>query len=441
MDTSRNVTGFAGLTHFAGFDWASEKHDVVVVDRQGQVVLALEFEDSAEGWAALRGKVAALAAPGKDLGRIGVAIETCCGPAVERLLEMGLAVYPLNPKAAERYRERKAPSGVKDDLLDAWSMADALRSDGKDWRRLWPEDPATQELRILCRDEIGLIQERTALVLRLAATLHEFYPALLEAFEDLTLPAAWEFVARFRTPEVLARKGRRAWEKFLHTHRLASPESYAKRLAVFERAGEFASPSSAVTNAKSFLAVSLVRQLQALQKQIDMYRERIERAFASHPDHDTFDSLPGAGPKLAPRLLGELGANRDVFQSAESLQCYAGTAPVTKKSGKYRVVKIRRACNSTLRATVHLWANLSRPLCAWAQAYYQEKRQQGQSHARALRCLGQRWLKILWKMWQDHTSYDEARHTLAQTQHGSWVIALMPKPPASAVPAQPAATA
>jgi transposase len=337
---------------------------------------------------------------------------------------MGLRVYPLNPKAAERYRDRKAPSGVKDDQLDAWSMADALRTDGQDWRALLPDDPATQELRILCRDEIGLIQERTALVLRLQAALREYYPAVPEAFDDMTLPAAWEFVRRFATPAELARKGKRCWEKFLHTHRLGHPETYARRMAVFARAGEFVSPSSAVTSAKSLLAVSVARQLQTLQEQLEIYRQRIEEAFANHPDHDTFGSLPGAGKKLAPRLLGELGANREVFESAQDLQCYAGTAPVTRKSGKRRLVKIRRACNRTLRATVHLWANQSRHFCVWARVYYDKKREQGMSHAQALRCVGQRWLKILWKMWREHTSYDEARHTLDQTRHGSWVIRL-----------------
>jgi hypothetical protein len=131
--------------------------------------------------------------------------------------------------------------------------------------------------------------------------------------------------------------------------------------------------------------------------------------------------------------LGELGANRQVFAAPEDLQCYAGTAPVTIRSGKRRWAKLRRACNKTLRFTVHLWANESRQKCAWAQAYYQQKRDAGKSHAQALRCLGQRWLKILWKMWQDHTSYQEAKHMLDQTRHGSWVIGLLP--PAQATPA------
>jgi transposase len=436
MGASAESSGFEGLTHFVGFDWAYDKHDVVVVDGQGEVRVELEFPDTREGWDHLQKALAALPARAASGASVGVAIETRCGPAVERLLALGVAVYPMNPKAAERYRDRKAPSGIKNDLLDAWSFADALRTDGHGWRRLLPEDPATQELRMLCRDEITLIEERTALVNKLQEALHAYYPAALEAFEDWTMPCAWAFLARFPTPADLARKGKRTWEKFLHTHRLGRPETYAQRLAVFGRALEMASPAPAVTSAKSLLATSLGRQLQTLQEQLDVYRQRIEEAFARHPDHDLFDSLPGAGPKLAPRLLSELGSNREVFAAPQDLQCYAGAAPVTRQSGQRRFAKMRRACNKVLRATVHLWANESRRQCAWAQAYYQQKKDAGQSHAQALRCLGLRWLKILWKMWQERCRYDEARHLRNQTRHGSWVIGLLaPEPPAAPRPA------
>src|SRR5437870_4290686 len=139
---------------------------------------------------------------------------------------------------------------------------------------------------------------------------------------------------------------------------------------------------------------------------MEQYRERIAKLFAQHPDHSVFDSLPGAGPKLAPRLLTELGDDRARFDSAEGLQCYAGTAPLSFQSGRINFARFRRACQMPLRAAVHLWANLSRAKCPWAEAYYRQKREQGMSHACALRCLGQRWLKILWKMWQTRTRYD-----------------------------------
>jgi len=404
---------------FAGFDWASDHHDVVAVDSSGRIVLELTIEDTAEGWAKLRKKFTDLAGP--DLGAVGVAVETRNGPAVERLLEMGCDVYPMNPKAAKRYRERKSPMGAKCDRLDAWSFGDALRTDGHGWQLLKSDDPLTQELRILCRDEVHLIQQRTALVQQLRAALHEYYPAALEAFDDWVTPSSWSFVKAFPTPQALVKAGKRRWEKFLHTHRLARPERYKKRMEVFARADRFCGPP-AVTKAKSRLAVALVGQLRTLEKQLKEYRKAIEALFASHPDNEIFGSLPGAADKLAPRLLSEFGQVRDRFGDAEAIQCYGGTAPLTKQSGKSRWVHFRIGCNKFLRAAVQLWVDRSRPKCAWAQAYYQTKRQQGKSHNCALRCLGQRWLKILWKMWQTGTTYDEALHTRNQTRHGSWVL-------------------
>lgn len=421
------VASFERLTHYAGFDWGKQRHQLVVVDRAGRLVLELSFEDTAAGWADLREKLQAFP-------QVGVAIETRCGPAVERLLDGGWSVYPLNPKAAQRYRDRKAPSGGKSDRLDARSFADALRTDGHGWRRLQPQDARTHELRLLCRDEMGLIEQRTALVNRLQEALHEYYPAALQAFDDWTAPAAWAFVVAFPTPQELTRAGQRRWQKFLHTHKLYRPQTARQRLEVFAQAARFASPSGAVTQAKSFLAVALAKQLRLLENQLQDYRQRIQQLFADHPDHDVFGSLPGAGPKLAPRLLAELGSNRGEFDSAQALQCYAGSAPVSFQSGQMHRVHLRRACNHWLRATVHLWADQSRRWCAWAQAYYQQKKRQGLAHAAALRCLGQRWLKILWRMWQDGAAYDEGLHLRNQVAHGSWVVALVPQPAGNATP-------
>jgi transposase len=416
MDSSAPVP-FDQLEHFAGFDWASDQHHVAIVDRAGTIVLQMQFADSAQGWAQLRQALL-------PLGKVGVAIETCRGPEVERLLEMGLSVYPMNPMAAQRFRERKAPSGVKDDALDAFSFADALRTDGHGWRALLPQDQQTQLLRLLCRDEMDLIEQRTALVLKLRAALKEYYPAALEAFEDWTMVPAWHFVLAFPTPKELVAAGKRKWQNFLHKHRLWTATA-ERRLEIFARANEFAIGNAATIEAKSLLAISTIRSLLMLEAQIKEYRLRIQKLFDKHPDGDIFRSLPGGGAKLAPRLLGEMGANRDVFDSPQALQSYAGTAPLTDQSGRKRLVKIRRTCNTILRTVVHLWADQSRRDCAWAEAYYREKRARGKGHALALRCLGQRWLKILWQMSKQRRPYDEALHMKSLAKSGSWVLGLV----------------
>jgi transposase len=419
MSESLASTSISSFSYFAGFDWAKDKHDVVIVAKDGRIVEQFEFDDTADGWANFQRRIA-------PYHPLAVAVETRCGAAVDRLLQIGVTIYPIQPMAAQRYRERKAPTGVKDNCLDAWSLADALRLDGHTWRSLQPEDPLTQELRLLCQDEVALIEQRTALINQLQQAIYEYYPAAREAFDDWTVPAPWLFIIQFSTPEVLVRAGKRKWEKFLKSNGLNRPETYSKRLEIFANAKQFRG-TAPVTAAKSILAVAIAKQLLILDEQLTTYRRRIRELFEQHPDHEIFGSLPGLGDKLAPRLLSRCAGGR--YESPKEMQCVAGTAPVSKLSGRTRIVQCRHACDKFLRATVHLWADLSRRKCMWAEAYYQRKREQTMSHAAALRCLGQRWLKILCKMLETRTLYDEALHLRNQVTHGSWVIALLPNSP------------
>lgn len=410
---------------FGGLDWASQKHSVVVVDSNGKVLEDFEIEHSALGWKKFRERM-------KPYGSIPFAIETSQGAAVEQLLEAGMEIYPLNPKSAQAYRERKAPSGVKDDRLDAWSFADALRMDGQNWKALRPENPLVKELRLLCRDEVRLIEQRTVFINQLRHALAEYYSTALEAFEDWTSPSAWMFVQRFPTPQALKEAGKRQWEKFLHSHHLWRTESGPRRMELFGRATEFCG-SEATTNAKSQWALSLVCILFTVEKQLGIYRQRIEELFAHHPDHDLFGSLPGAGAKIAPRLLSEIGDDRDRFDGEpQALQCLAGTAPVTRRTGKPKTdpprwpCHQRWACDKHLRYVLHLFSEQTLTKCVWAQIYYRHHRQKGHSHADALRRLAQRWLKIIHRMWMDRTLYDPMLHHQNQLKHGSWILQLNP---------------
>jgi transposase len=422
MVQNRKPTGMKNwkeLTHYAGFDWAKDHHAVVVVNAEGALVADFEFEHSLEGWKSFADKTSAWP-------NLAMAIETSQGAAVDQLLQREYTVYPVNPVAAKSYRERKAPSGTKTDHLDAWGLADALRVDGQGWKPLQPMDAMTQQLRLLCRDEVSLIEQRTALANQLEQALAEYYPAALEAFDDWTDAFTWEFVLAFPTPQALVSAGKRRWEKFLHTHKLWRAETVEKRLKLFAKADQFKA-SEPIIRAKSQLAVSLCKLLCALRQQLKIYRKEIEALFREHPDHELFGSLPGAKKVLAPRLLGAVGNDPDRYGSQEVLQCIAGTAPVSYQSGKFNKARIRWACDKFLRHTVHLWADCFRKASAWGQTYYQQKRAQGMTHACALRCLGQRLLKILHRMLVTRKPYDGELHSRNQQKHGSWVLSLVNK--------------
>ena len=410
------------LTHYAGFDWAKDHHYVLIVNTEGRIVADFEFEHSLEGWKSFAEKTAAWP-------NLGVAIETSQGAAVDQLLQREYTVFPVHPVAAHSYRQRKAPSGTKTDHLDAWGLADALRADGQGWKPLQPMDPMTQQLRLLCRDEVVLIEQRTALVNQLQQALLEYYPAALAAFDDWTRPSTWEFVLAFPTPQALVKAGKRRWEKFLHTHRLWRSDTVEKRLKVFTQADQFQA-SDPVVRAKSQLAISLCKLLCTLDKQLALYRHQIEALFRDHPDHDLFGSLPGAKDVLAPRLLAAVGGDPDRYGSPEVLQAIAGTAPVSYQSGRLNKVHVRWACDKFLRHTIHLWADCFRKASAWGQTYYQQKRDDGMSHTCALRCLGQRLLKIIFRMVSDKKPYDAELHARNQQKHGSWVLKLTNQAPA-----------
>jgi transposase len=410
------------LTHYAGFDWAKDHHCVLIVNVEGRIVADFEFEHSVEGWKSFAEKTSAWP-------NLAVAIETSQGAAVDQLVQREYAVYPVHPVAAQSYRERKAPSGTKTDHLDAWGLADALRVDGHGWRALQPMDPTTQQLRLLCRDEVSLIEQRTALVNQLQQALLEYYPAALEAFDDWTRPATWEFVLAFPTPQTLVTAGKRRWEKFLHTHRLWRSDTAEKRLKLFAQADQFKA-SDPIVRAKSQLALSRSRLLCTLEKQLALYRSQIEALFRDHPDHELFGSLPGAKKVLAPRLLAAIGGDPDRYGSQEVLQAIAGTAPVSYESGRLKKVHIRWACDKFIRHTIHLWADCFRRTSVWGQAYYQQKRKEGMTHSCALRCLGQRLLKIVFRMITDKKPYDAELHARNQQKHGSWVLKLANKPAA-----------
>ena len=391
------------LGYWAGVDWGHEKHAVCVVDDDGHVVTSFRAANSPQGLTMLVERLKALDSVA------GVAIETSRHMLVDALLLAGFKVYAINPKLSHAWRKGWNVSEAKGDDRDAWVLGDGLRVHHGHLRAFEPEAAAARELALVCQDESRLIEDRTALVLRLEDTLHQYYPAALGWFNDWASQTAWDFILRFPSPQKLAQARKSTLCGFLRQHRIGLGPLWQERIEARKDATQWPC-HEATGDAKSLLAVSLAKQLRALKPTLDAYRKRIEKLFSTHEDNAVFQSLPGAGAKLAPRLCAEIGTRRDRFDSASSLQQPSGTAPVTEQSGRHKTVHIRRACKKGFRNTLHQFAFQSINQSAWARAFYDLARERGQSHALALRNLANKWLKIIYRMWQNKEPYDEQRY-------------------------------
>ena len=411
------MTNEASL-HWAGVDWGDQSHALVVVNAEGKPVASLVIPHSAEGLELL---VATL----REHGPIaGVAIECTRHLLIDKLLEAAFPVYPINPKIATTWREHLKVDPAKDDTGDGLSLGYHLRLYHAELTPLRPDDPLTRQLRLLCQDEQSFIAERTAAANRLKDGLKQYYPQALEWFPQFTTPTAVAFLLAFPTPaELDAASDNELWA-FLHGRHIGRTPAWRRRVA--QRGQGPAWPRDEATRAaKSLYAASLARHIQGLNATLDVYRRRIEALFAQHPDAPLFASLPGAGPKLAPRLLTHFGTDRRRFPDAAGLQALSGTVPVTKRSGKAHHVSFRWACQKDFRNTLFFFAFQTLKRSPWARALYDRCRQRGQTHSGALRNLGAKWLKILLRMWHEHTLYDERTYLHSLAEHGSPLVAHM----------------
>jgi len=397
---------------WAAVDWGDSSHAVCIVDADGKQVASFSVEHTAEQ---LEQMVLSL----KQHGPIaGVAVETDHGLLIHKLLECDLAVYPINPKLSDQWRAGRSVAGAKSDAADSFTLADGLRTHHGQLRPLLPDDPLTRELRGFCHHEVALIRERTAEIEKLKAALKEYYPEALSWFDAWSCPAAWDFIVTFPTPRELREAKTGKFLTLLKHHHMKYAPRWQQMVA--DRRTRAAWPADpVVTHVQSHVALDAIAKLRTIECSIKQCRRHIDELFARHPDAGIFTSLPGAGKKLAPRLLADMGSQRDRYESALAVQQISGVAPVTRASGKVRVVKIRWACRKAFRHDLYWLASCSRKKAAWAQAFYGQARARGDSHALALRKLGYKLLKIIFRLWQDRQVYDDHRYVLSLQRHGS----------------------
>src|SRR6266511_548540 len=351
---------------------------------------------------------------------VGIAVETSRGPLVHALLEHEFIIlYPVNPRSLQRFRETFAPSGAKDDVPDADLLRELLVKH-RDRLRPWvPEDVETRALRRLVESRRQVVDLRTKLTQQLTAALKEYFPqALRWAGDDLASAMACDFLLRWPTLAALQRVRATTLRRFYTSHHCRRAERIEERLAEIQRAVPL-TRDRAIVETTALLVQTLARQIQALAPSLEQFDQDIARRFAAHADADLFKSLPGSGAALAPRLLVLFGADRTRFASAAEVQQLTGIAPVTRRSGQRSTVQWRWAAPTFLRQTLHEFAHHSIRYSAWARAYYALQRRRGKGHHAAVRALAFKWLRILWRCWQDRTAYDETRYHRALRQRGA----------------------
>jgi len=392
------------MRYYLGVDWADQEHAVWSLDDAGQKVAARMVPHTAEG----------LSEWGRELDEwrgqeieLWAAIERPEGRVVDMLLDHGVVVYPINPKALDRARDRFRQSGAKSDLFDARVLADFLRTDHAHLTALRPSSEAAQELKALTEDCQRLIRQQTRLVNQLTATLKAYYPRALDVAE-LPTALARGFLQAFPTPETVTRLTARQWQRWARAHRLR--ETRTAELWALLQQPQLPVPAH-VVRAKARLMLALVAALTPVVEAIAAYREAIEDCFADMPAAGWARTLPiGEHGITVPTLWARLGDAPERWASFRHLQAQAGTVPVTKRSGKQQVVIFRFACDKQLRFVVDQVAFLSLQRSAWARAYYDQQRARGHRHRHALRALGAKWLKIIFVMWQRQVAYDESHH-------------------------------
>ena len=392
--------------YYIGVDWGDRLHQVYVGDDEGKKVREMKVQESPEGLAEIGRWLDERRAEGIELW---AAIEKPAGRIVDFLLDHGVEVYPVNPKAVDRVRDRYRMSDSKSDAFDAYVLAEFLRTDQAHLKVLRPNSEKAQELKMLSRDQRRVGRHKSRLLHQLTTTLKEYYARPLEVFDDIETEVALDFLTRYPTPAHLSALKRKEFNRFAtkqhHLSKQRCEELWEKlkkpQLAVPEH----------VVRAKAQLVEVLIEQLRAAIKAVKIYNHKVESFFASSPAAQFAKTLPGGkSGTLVAAIWAELGDAQGRWESSRHLQAEAGAVPVTKASGKSRVVHFRFACNKHLRHTMYWFSFVSVNHSEWAKLYYRGHRDKGHSHHQALRALGAKWLKIIFVMWRDQKPYDENYH-------------------------------
>jgi transposase len=402
---------------FVGLDWAEDHHDLAVMAEDGQVLAARRVP---EGLAGLRLVHELLAAEVEDPAEVVVGTETDRGLFIGALVAAGYQLYAINPLAVSRYRDRHATSGAKSDPGDAKVLADLVRTDRHNHRPVAGDSELAEAVKVLARTHQSLVWTRQRQLNQLRSLLREFYPgALAGVGADLGGRDALAVLQLAPTP-ILGRQLSRA--KLAATLRRAG-----RQRGVEGRAAEVQAvlrqpqlePSPVIAEAYGAAVTALVGVIGVLTSQLEHVTQQLQRHFDQHPDAEIVRSLPGLGVILGARVVGEFGDDPTRYANPKARKSYAGTAPITRASGKRQQVVARLARNRRLADACYQWAFSALGASPGARGYYDRCRAAGKTHPQALRALANRLVGILHGCLRHHSPYDEHKAWPAATQHAA----------------------
>jgi transposase len=389
---------------FVGDDWAEDHHDVYLMNETGDRLASRRLPEGLAGITRLHELIAEYA---EDPAQVVIGIETDRGLWVDAVTTVGYQVFAVNPLAAARYRDRHHVSGAKSDPADAKLLADLVRTDRHNHRLIAGDSGQAEAVKVLARAHQSLIWARTRHTNGLRSALREYYPAALEAFEDLADRDALAILGRAPTPADAKRlslaKIRTALKAAGRQRNLDIRASQIQEMLRTEQLTAHAAVTAAF-GASTRAAVGIIAELN---HQIADLEAELATHFDAHPDADIYRSLPGLGVILGARVLGEFGDDPNRYTTAKCRKNYAGTSPLTVASGRKRAVLARHVRNRRLYDAVDQWAFCALQSSPGARAFYDQHRAAGDLHHQALRALGNRLVGILHGCLRHQTRYDE----------------------------------
>ncbi len=404
---------------FIGDDWAEDHHDVEIQDGTGRRLTKARLPEGIPGIAKFHGLVGRFLPEDGDAAGVKVGIETDRGPWVAALVACGYRVYAVNPLQSARARQGRDVSGAKSDAGDAHVLADLVRTQSHQLRTVAGDSEQAGATKVLARMHQSLIWDRTRQVLRLRSALREFFPAALEAYEDLACPDVLELLAKAPEPDSAARLTRAQITAALtRAHRRDRGAKATAIMAVLRT--EHLTQPPVIAAAYGATVRALAALITASNEQIAALQGQVEACFGRHPDAEIYLSQPGLGPVLGARVLAEFGDDPTRYTGARARKNYAGTSPITRASGKRTVVLARYVRNKRLADALHQQAFSALSGSPGARAYYDALRDRDIGYNAALRQLGNRLVGILHGCLKTHTPYNEA---IAWHQHAQQAVA------------------